>query len=115
MADGHVDAGTAQTFDVCGIGQVAALHGIAEIMQHLGDPGHADAADADEMNCADGEWKSPHGNRSGVSACSTRSASTAAASERPSPRAASAAAARAASAPNKLARRAARAGAVNSV
>ena len=32
---------------------VRALHGIAEIEQHFGDAGHADAADADEMDGAE--------------------------------------------------------------
>ena len=50
VADGDLDAGFAQAADVRAIGDVAALHGIAEIVQHLGDPGHADAADADEMH-----------------------------------------------------------------
>ena len=34
------------------VGQVAALHLIAEIVQYLGDAAHADAADADEMHAA---------------------------------------------------------------
>ena len=37
------------------VGDVAALHRIAERMQHLGNPGHADAADADEVDGADRE------------------------------------------------------------
>ena len=61
MADGDRDAGLAQAADIGGIGDVAALHRIAEVVQHLGDTRHADAADADEMDRADGEWQSPHG------------------------------------------------------
>ena len=55
MADGDRDAGLAQAADIGGIGDVAALHRVAEIVQHLGDAGHADAADADEMDGADGQ------------------------------------------------------------
>ena len=39
--------------DIGALGDVAALHRVAEIVQHLGDAGHADAADADEMDGAD--------------------------------------------------------------
>ena len=39
----------AQALGVGALGGVGALHLIAEIEQHFGDAGHADAADADEM------------------------------------------------------------------
>ena len=39
--------------DIGAVGEVAALHPVAEIVQHLGDAAHADAADADEMERAD--------------------------------------------------------------
>ncbi len=42
----------AQAQDIGVLGGVGALHGVAEIEQHLGDAGHADAANADEMNRA---------------------------------------------------------------
>jgi hypothetical protein len=42
-----------QPLDVGVVGGVGALHGIAEIDQHLGDAAHADAADADEMDRSD--------------------------------------------------------------
>ena len=60
MADGDRDAGLAQAAHVGGVGDVAALHGVAEVVQHLGDAGHADAADADEMDGADGERQGSH-------------------------------------------------------
>jgi len=60
MADGHRDAGVAQPLDVGALRLVGTLHGIAEILQHLGDAAHADAADADEMDGADIERKGPH-------------------------------------------------------
>jgi hypothetical protein len=37
-----------------------ALHLVAEIVQHLGDAAHADAADADEVDDADVERNGPH-------------------------------------------------------
>jgi hypothetical protein len=35
------------------VGLVGALHLVAQIVQHLGDAAHADAADSDEMHKAD--------------------------------------------------------------
>jgi hypothetical protein len=46
------DAGIAQALHIGAVGDVAALHLVAQIVQHLGDAGHADAADADEMDPA---------------------------------------------------------------
>jgi hypothetical protein len=43
----------AQPLDVGVLGRVRALHRIAEINQHFGDPAHADAADADEVDRTD--------------------------------------------------------------
>src|SRR5690606_21667211 len=34
-------------------GKIGALHAVAEVVHHLGDAGHADAPDADEVNRAD--------------------------------------------------------------
>ena len=53
VADGNLDAVIAQPLDVGAVGDVRALHGIAEVAQHLGDAAHADAPDADEMDRAD--------------------------------------------------------------
>ena len=53
MADRDRDAGLAQLFDDIAFGDVGALHLVAELVHHLGDAGHADAADADEMDRAD--------------------------------------------------------------
>ena len=53
MADFHVNALRAQTFDDIALGNIAALHLITEIVHNLGDAGHADAADADEMDRPD--------------------------------------------------------------
>ena len=48
MTDVHGDAAFAQALDDIAIGDVTALHPIAEIVHDFGDAGHADAADADE-------------------------------------------------------------------
>ncbi len=53
MADGDGNALVAQPLDVGALGDVGAAHRVAEIVQHLGDPAHADAADPDEMNGSD--------------------------------------------------------------
>ena len=89
MADLDLDAELGEAARVGAVGEVAALHLVAEIVQHLGDARHADAADADEMDEADIERQRPHaatpdGDREGVAIRSpTRSASRAAASGRP--------------------------------
>ena len=53
VADHDLDALLAQPLDVGVVGGVRALHGVAEIAQHLGDAAHADAADADEVDGSD--------------------------------------------------------------
>ena len=53
VADRDLDALVAQPVDIGALGSVGALHGIAEIAQHLGDAAHADAADPDEMDGSD--------------------------------------------------------------
>ena len=53
MADEHGRALLAQALDVGVVARVRALHLVAEVEQHLGDAGHADAADADEMDGAE--------------------------------------------------------------
>ena len=53
VADEHGRAALAQALDVGVVASVRALHRVAEIDQHLGDAGHADAADADEMDGAE--------------------------------------------------------------
>ncbi len=60
MADLDRDAEVAQALDVGALGDVAALHLVAEVVQDLGDAAHADAADADEMDGADVEGKAAH-------------------------------------------------------
>ena len=50
MADEHLRALFAQPLDVGVVAGVRALHLVAEVQQHLGDAGHADAADADEVD-----------------------------------------------------------------
>src|SRR5690606_18262452 len=92
-----------QALDAGVLSDVAALHRIAEIVQHLGDAAHADAADAAEMEGADGKGQGSH---AAVSCClqpqavrpaalsasaSAASASRSAASGRPALRAAVAA------------------------
>ena len=53
VADLDRDAERAQALDVGAVGDVGALHRVAEVVQHLGDAAHADAADADEVDGAD--------------------------------------------------------------
>ncbi len=60
MADLNGDAVTDQAAHIGVVGEVAALHLIAEIVQDLGDTAHADAADADEVNRADREGERSH-------------------------------------------------------
>ncbi len=47
------DALVAQALHIGAVGGVRALHLVAEVDEHLGDAGHADAADADEVNGAE--------------------------------------------------------------
>src|SRR3546814_6112303 len=53
MPDRDLDSLFSQSLHDIAIGDVAALHLIAEIVHDLGDARHADAADADEMDGAD--------------------------------------------------------------
>ena len=63
MADRDRDAEFDQAAHVGAIGEIAALNAISEIVQNLGDAAHADAADADEMQWADGQRQRPHAAR----------------------------------------------------
>ncbi len=88
VADRDLDAVLDQPPRVGALGDVAALHLVAEIVQHLGDARHADAADADEMDQSDIERHCPHaatpdGERASPVISPTRSARRAAASGRP--------------------------------
>ena len=56
VADEALDAFIAQPLHIGAVRLIGALHLVAEIVQHLGDAAHADAADADEMNEADRLW-----------------------------------------------------------
>jgi hypothetical protein len=53
VADGDGDALVAQAANIGALGNIRALHGVAEIAQYLGDAAHADAADPDEVNRSD--------------------------------------------------------------
>ena len=53
VADRDLRAVLAQTVEIVIVGGVRALHGIAEIEQHLGDTAHADPADPDEVDGSD--------------------------------------------------------------
>ena len=64
MADRHGDAEPAQALDVGVLGDVGALHAMAEVVEHLGDPAHADAADPDEVDAARIERQGPHARAS---------------------------------------------------
>ena len=52
VADETFDALVAQPLDIGAVGLIGALDRVAEIVQHLGNTAHADAADADEMHDA---------------------------------------------------------------
>ena len=60
VADRHLDAALAQPFDDVTLGNVGTLHPVAEIVHHLGNAGHADAANADEVDGADVGADTPH-------------------------------------------------------
>src|SRR6185436_5842332 len=98
VADYRPDAELGEAPDVGALGLVGALHAVAEVVQDLGDPRHADAADADKVDHPDVERQPPHAASfarppfSGARRA-TKSASRSAASRRPSARAAAAAAA----------------------
>ena len=64
MADRDFHPEFLQPAHVRAVGNVAALHLVAEVMQNLGDAAHADAADADEMQRADIEGQGSHAARS---------------------------------------------------
>ena len=53
VADRDLCALLAQAVEIVIVGGVRALHGIAEIDQHLGDAAHADPADPDEVDGSD--------------------------------------------------------------
>ena len=53
VADHHLDAALAQAFDDIAFGNVRTLHLVAQIVHHLGNARHTDAADADEMDGTD--------------------------------------------------------------
>ena len=56
MTDMDFDALVAQPLHIGAFRLVRALHLVAEIVEHLGNAAHADAADADKMHQADGLW-----------------------------------------------------------
>ena len=53
MTDRYRDTERLQSFDISARGDIAALNGIPEVLHYLGDTGHTDPADTDEMNGAD--------------------------------------------------------------
>jgi hypothetical protein len=53
MADEDLDALGPEPLHIGVVGLVGSLHLVAQIVQHLGDTAHADAADSDEMHKAD--------------------------------------------------------------
>ena len=53
MADRNFGAFLAQAPDICAIGGIRPLYGIAEVDEHLGDAAHPDTADTDEMDRPD--------------------------------------------------------------
>ncbi len=53
VTDGDFDAFVTQAIDVGTVRDVRPRHVVAEVGQHLGDPAHANAADADKMHRTD--------------------------------------------------------------
>src|SRR5439155_3275251 len=53
VADPHGDAEPGKPARIGALCKIAALHPVSEIVQHLGDPAHPDAADPDEMDRPD--------------------------------------------------------------
>ena len=53
VADHHADALGPQPLDHIAFGHIATLNIVAQIVHHLGNARHADAANADEMDRAD--------------------------------------------------------------
>src|SRR3954464_14940865 len=53
MADADRDSRLAQLLDDVAVGDIGALHVVAELVHHFRDARHADAANADEMDRAD--------------------------------------------------------------
>ena len=101
MADHHLHAELGDAAGIGTLGDVAALHLVAEIVQNLGDAGHPDAADTDEVDETEIERQRPHaatpeaeGERGRETSSPTTSANRAAASGRPAAWAAAAIAAR---------------------
>ena len=64
VADRDRDAEAAQALGVGVLGDVRALHPMAEVVQHLGDPAHADAADPDEVDAARIDRQGSHASAS---------------------------------------------------
>ncbi len=64
MAHKAGDALFAQALHIGIVRRIRALNGIAEFREHLGNAGHADAADADEMDRAGfaRDFRGSHGN-----------------------------------------------------
>ena len=53
LADHHRNAALAQAFHDIAFRNIRALHGIAHVVHDFRDTGHADPADANEMDCSD--------------------------------------------------------------
>src|SRR6185312_6472126 len=64
VPDHDRDAERREAGGVAAFGKVAALHLVAEVVQHLGDAAHADAADADKMDEAEPLGQRSHAARS---------------------------------------------------
>src|SRR3546814_18821976 len=60
VTDHHIDPARAQPGNHIAFGDVGTLHPVTQIVHHLGDPGHADPADADELDGSDIAADAPH-------------------------------------------------------
>nr|GFD57918.1 hypothetical protein [Tanacetum cinerariifolium] len=73
MADHHRDALVAQPLHHIAFGNIGALYRVAEVLHHLGNAGHANPADADEVDRADVGCDPLHANAALVCALPTGS------------------------------------------
>src|SRR3954447_18558435 len=77
MADADGDSGFAQLLDDVAVSHVGALHLVAELVHHFGDPRHADSADSDEVDDPDvGAHRLHHAGRPFAGAVFTRGVRT---------------------------------------
>src|SRR4051794_34809436 len=80
MADPDPDTKPGEPARIAAFGLIASLHPVTEIVQHLGDAAHPDAADADKMYRPDRVRQRSHAARSSPANPDCTSPNTSAAS-----------------------------------